>query len=309
MKAQYLDAITTRYGLPDARVDAAPRQFVAETYTIRAGDNSYFCKIIDRAIWIPKVIASLPALDAIHAAGFDRANYPIKTLDGALYIMVDDALIVLYNTINAVQSYDFDPEAFGKLVGEIHELTPQINVEMPRERFALKHQHTFEVQFEELLNSTSGDPIMQGLRDVLRRREALIRRHYAALQRLIDQCRHAAFEMVITHGDAGGNVMMKAPTDLYIMDWDEILLAPAERDLWVHDQNPAFMAGYRQARPHYQTNILARDYCICSQHFDYMAYYLPEITGALSDAYRREKLGEFSDYFDGWIKPFLDKIE
>jgi thiamine kinase-like enzyme len=310
MRTHFRDAIAAQYGLQELRITAAPRQFVAETYRIQTpGGQTYFCKIIDKPTWIPKVIASLPALDAIHQLGFQRANYPIRTVTGALHVMVDATLIVLYNHIDAPLSEAFDDETFGRLVGEIHALTPQVQVAMPREQFVLKHRHLFEVQFAELLAANSADPIRQKLGQVLRQRETMIRQHYAALQRLCAACTDQPPRLVITHGDAGGNVLMRAPTDLYIVDWDEILLAPAERDLWIHDQNPAFMRGYRQVMPQYQVNVLARAYCLCSQHFDYMAYYLTEIISDAADTYRSAKLSEFATYFEGWIKPFLMQIE
>jgi len=70
---------------------------------------------------------------------------------------------------------------------------------------------------------------------------------------VIDECSQTNFHLVITHGDAGGNVLVKAPTIFILLIGMKILLAPPERDLWIHNNNTAFMAGYRSVFPHYQT--------------------------------------------------------
>src|SRR5262249_21693617 len=122
-------------------------------------------------------------------------------------------------------------------------------------------------------------------------------------------CRQTTFDLVITHGDPGGNVLVKSPSDLYLIDWDEILLAPAERDLWIHDDRPEFMAGYRPVRPEYRVNELARKYCLCSQYFDYMAYYLSDILGDLPVNRRAALVNDFEQMFDDWIKPYIESID
>jgi thiamine kinase-like enzyme len=103
--------------------------------------------------------------------------------------------------------------------------------------------------------------IVSSLRKVLREHESEIHHYYKALQKLMVLCKQQQFEMVITHGDAGGNVLVKSPTDLYIVDWDEILLAPRERDLWVSDGNADFIKGYKSIFPGYRPNETARNCC------------------------------------------------
>ena len=302
--------IATEYGLPGAQIAVAPRQFVAETYRVTTPEQrTYFCKVVDKPIWIPKIIGSLPVLDALHRAGFERANYPIKTTFGAFHVMVGNTLVALFSFMEGQQTETFDDEAFGYLLGQVHRLTDKINVDVPRERFALKHGDTFEGQFDRLLAASVDDPVLVGLQRVLRNREVEIRRQYAILQRVIAECNQVDFPLVITHGDPGGNVLAKSPTDLFLVDWDEIMLAPAERDIWIHDTRQAFMAGYRRAFPDHQPNPLARRYCIASQHFDYMAYYLADITSNLLVEERTTKLRGFEAYFEGWIKPFLESLQ
>ena len=309
MNDQLHSIIVSHYGLRNVRIASAPRQFVAETYIVKTADRqTFFCKVVDKPLFIPKIISSLPVLDALHNVGFERINFPIKTLTDSLYVRLGETLVVLFNYIEAEQSYDFDYEAFGRLLGEVHAVTDRIKVVIPTERFLLKHSYTFEAGFEEILTTKSRDVTTQGLQYLLLEYESEIRRHYASLQRIIDECSYNNFHLVITHGDAGGNVLVKAPTDLYLIDWDEILLAPPERDLWTHSSNPAIMAGYRSVFPQYQMNEVARKYCTCSQYFDYIAYFLAEILGDSPEPNRQNKLRDLGDYFEGWIRPYIDDI-
>src|SRR5688572_31421853 len=108
MKPPFLEALATQYGLKNISVSPAPRQQVAETYRIEFAGDTYFCKIVDKPLFIPKIIRSLPVLDAMQDAGFERVNTPIKTVSGALYVTLDGVLIVLFSYIDAPQSYDFD---------------------------------------------------------------------------------------------------------------------------------------------------------------------------------------------------------
>jgi len=38
----------------------------------------------------------------------------------------------------------------------------------------------------------------------------------------------------ITHGDMPGNLMIDEKDKIYIVDWDDILMAPIERDWWIY---------------------------------------------------------------------------
>ncbi len=47
-----------------------------------------------------------------------------------------------------------------------------------------------------------------------------------------DLCRKDTSHFYITHGDAGGNFMVNGDSH-FLIDWDDVLLTPPERDAWV----------------------------------------------------------------------------
>lgn len=80
MKNKYLDAILNEYGFSGLQVLKAPRQFVAETYILKdADDRMYFCKIVDKPMFVPKIVGGLPVLEEMRRRGLTRINYPIRT--------------------------------------------------------------------------------------------------------------------------------------------------------------------------------------------------------------------------------------
>lgn len=300
--------IESEYGLSVKALALAPRQFVAETYVVQLESNAkYFCKVVTKPVWIPKIIASLPTLNAMKDAGIERIGYPVHTKNHELYVKDNDELIILFNYIEGAQSYDYDYYTFGKLLGEIHQITNKIETDIPVESFKFDIKDVFEKQYNDILASKEKNPVAQYLKEVLKQNKEEIDKYYEVLQKLIAQTPRTKTDLVITHGDAGGNVLVKFPTDIYIIDWDEILLAPRERDLWVLEHESKFVAGYKSVVPNFAVNEIARDFCIVNQYFYYIAYYFDEILGDGSEGYKREKLKSFSDFFTGWIKPYINR--
>jgi Ser/Thr protein kinase RdoA (MazF antagonist) len=310
MQETLLNTIASSYGFDKVIASPAPRQLIAETYLLQVNDEQkLFCKLLNKPIWIAKILNSLPVLDEMRRHGFERANYPIKTASGGLSITVADTLIVLFNYIQGQQTENYDQTAFGRLVGEVHALTPHIHVTIPQQDIVARHHHFYEKQFISILEGTHADPVLVALQAVLRQHEAEIKKHYRTLEKLTLQFRASTHAAVITHGDAGGNIIATSPTDLYLIDWDEILLAPPERDLWYYDSSPDFVAGYKSVFPTYQTDTIARNFCKVSQYFDYLAYYFAEIVTDFPADYRRKKVQELDEYFTSWIKPHMDQLD
>lgn len=107
MKPEFRTAIENNYGISIWKCISGPRQFVAQTYILE--DNKgcqYFCKLVDKPLFIAEIIKSLPAIAQMHANGIDRIAYPIKARDG-LHVFVGNTLVVLFNYIPAPQSYDY----------------------------------------------------------------------------------------------------------------------------------------------------------------------------------------------------------
>ena len=86
---------------------------------------------------------------------------------------------------------------------------------------------------------------------------------------------------MITHGDGPGNVLQDPSGEIYLVDWDDVMLAPRERDLWFHLRESAalevnayhasartLLGHYRKVFPDYQVNSAALSFYVYSRYLD-----------------------------------------
>src|SRR5438105_15338664 len=113
-----------------------PRQFVAETFILEL-DNGirYFVKLIRSYKYSHQTIQSLPILEELYKTGFKNINYPIRTISGQLHILYENVLIIIFNYIDAPQSFAFENKKLGRLTAELHQKTSQILRPIPKEKF------------------------------------------------------------------------------------------------------------------------------------------------------------------------------
>ncbi len=312
MKVAIQNTIQKEYGIGIKSIAKAPRQFVAETFVVTTKENKkLFCKVIDKPLFIPQVIASLPVLQNIHVLGYTKINYPIATQSGDLYVLYDKILIVLFNYIDAKQSYEFDNYQLGKLLAEVHQLTPQITARVPQEDFSFKHKESFADKLQEIITSHSKDALQTRLRVLLRNHREYILGCYANFIKLGEFCKNQDYDMKITHGDAPGNILVKDSQTLYLVDWDDILLAPAERDVWFLRKNRSFMKGYTSIFPHFSISQNLVDYYIYSRYFNDLVEYWAEIIGLFDRDHREENFNSMKQELfqdDGWLYPAVKDL-
>lgn len=304
-------AIEKHYDINIKGCTAAPRGFVATTYFLEDQNGKrYFCKVIDKPDFIPGIVDSLPIVEEMHNNGIDRICYPIRGIDG-LYHFVDDTLIVLYNHIPASQSFDYDLNTFGKLIAEIHSVTIKDTSVASKERLDSPLPKLFSERIENILSSQSADAVILEFKKLLMTHEEELRQNLAEYIRLKKLCPQKDLSLVITHGDVPTNILVKSPTDIYIIDWDELLLAPAERDLWMMDEYPEFMAGYKNIRPNFTINPTLRSYYILQYYFERIMHYAYEILNDSNDIDHRlkciQKLSE--GRMAGWRLPKVEQTQ
>jgi len=303
--------IRDNWGFVVSSITDAPRQFVAKTYFVNTDHGKFFCKVIDKKLFIPAVIKSLPTLKEIHYLGLDRINFPIPTVTNELSAIHDGSLIVLFNYIDAPQSYDYDNAELGKLLAEIHKLSQKVKAETQNETFMFKHADIFEERLASLAQLESIDVAEQSASKLLQRSYDDLITLYKIFQNLALTCQKKSWQMVLTHGDAPGNILVKSPDDFYIVDWDDILLAPAERDLWFLIDKDDFLEGYKLGRKDFVVNEVAAQYYLLSRYFNDLVEYWAEIFGESGEAHKASNFNEMKrELFeeDGWLYPQVKKF-
>jgi len=88
---------------------------------------------------------------------------------------------------------------------------------------------TYQVQVE---NKTFDEPIGAKLAEFIKSRKSEITRLINRAEQLVSELQSQPFELVLCHSDIhGGNILISNTGELYIVDWDDPILAPKERDL------------------------------------------------------------------------------
>ncbi len=77
-------------------------------------------------------------------------------------------------------------------------------------------------------------PFGERTRSLVRPRADELRRRLLAYDEAADRTRRAPEAWVVTHGEPHrANVIVGARGDIHLVDWDTVLVAPKERDLWM----------------------------------------------------------------------------
>jgi len=209
----------------------------AWVYRAQSQDAAYFLKLKKGPVYLP----ALEVPHALRAAGIREVLAPLPTRAGQLYAQAGPYLFLLYPFIegqSAMQGGMSSAQwrAFGSALRRIHAsaLPPQISARLERERFAYNPKFL---------------PICHQLPEIIRRRHftspsqhelaafwdekaAEIQRFLQRAAEISQMLRGCPAPLVVCHTDIHtANIMLDPQGQLHIIDWDQPLLAPKERDL------------------------------------------------------------------------------
>lgn len=138
-----------------------------------------------------------------------------------------------------------DRQAVVDLLTQVH----RAQVSPPRaDDFVVPHLDALQALIQQDHGAWRSGPYAQRAQDLLREHTGDLGTLIAAYHRLAGQAAAQPERMVITHGEPhAGNVIITAD-GLALIDWDTVLLAPPERDLWgLADDDPALLGYYTAA--------------------------------------------------------------
>lgn len=207
--------------------------------------------------------AALVVPHELQRMGIKAVVAPLPTQSGELFARGDEFDLVLYPHIKGKSAWGMPlsrPQAhqWGGIMRRIHsaELNPVIAETAPREVFGVKWLSTVERVDEIVARGDFAHEVAEGMARVWREQEGqmqMCRQRYLDLgARLAAQ----APRFVLCHADIHtANIIIERDEAIRIVDWDETILAPKERDLMFfifdgHDRDfsAAFFAGYGVAK-------------------------------------------------------------
>ncbi len=182
---------------------------------------------------------SIAIVELLHDTGVQQVIYPIKTISGQLIQKIEDFNLIVYPFIDAQNGFDHtltDKQwvMLGQALKQIHAIDVPVTIQqqLRRETYSPKWREIVRSIYKHLPIQPIGDKIAKELLVFMKQNRIMICRLVDHAEKLAQKLEHDSSQFVLCHSDIhGGNVLLNGDNTLYIVDWDEPMLAPKERDL------------------------------------------------------------------------------
>jgi len=233
-----IDCLNLDYGIEVTTLTFLPlgADMNASVYKVEArNQSSYFVKIKrGHGHDISTFIISL-----LHEAGIQQVILPLKTKRGQTTQELDNFTLIVYPFVEGQDGFSRDLTddqwiMLGKVMRQVHEINvpSQVQAMIRREVYSPKWRETVRSLYTHIESEPSSDEIALKL-------VTFMKKHMASIHQLVDQAEQLSYKIkdqshkfVLCHSDIhGGNVLINGKDNFYIVDWDEPIMAPKERDL------------------------------------------------------------------------------
>ena len=282
-----IDFIQHEYGINSVSIIPAKRGFYGETWRLNTEDTGYFIKLVYPAVHKSVYERSFPIIQHLCDHGIDFISRIVKTKDGRLFTLFDGAVLSIFDWIDGenVQNDKTKVEEY-KMLAKVYTI-PLFGISIPREDFSGNSSVTFFEKWRAIKN--------EPLRSLFEKNRAKIEHRAARLQHFSNLCRVDITDFYITHGDAGGNVI-ENDDKYFIVDWDNPIFAPPERDAWFCMSFDWAMTAFSDALRDNGIKYTLRPERLAYYCYDFFFYYLNAYLDAQTQADTVE------EYIDGWIE-------
>jgi spectinomycin phosphotransferase len=226
------------YHITPATIDFLPlgKDSRAGAYRVtNASGISYFLKVTSRSLYKPGCLVPRH----LHDQGIAGVVAPIPTRNNALWTAVGDWTMVAYPYVDGELGWATMTDEFwnatGTVLKQIHE------VELPASGFDGLRRESFdpslyassleEIEAQLAVSTATATASERTLRASWTRYRPRIRALLSALSQLAAVLRGQASRSVICHADLHpNNLLRKGEGEVYVVDWDDVMLGPRERD-------------------------------------------------------------------------------
>lgn len=216
--------LSQNYGLKINDIKEASRGVDGETWNIFLKENQkVFAKIGYMKSHIQRIKKSINAIQYMKERGIDNINKIIKSNKGEFYTEFNNGIIVLFEYINGQVDFNIPYTRVIKNLIPIYKLGD--NQIIQRENFEIEILIT---ALNKAINSIDNN--ITKLKDIIDLYNMQIQKdinNLIILQKRVDK----TGKKFITHGDCCVNIIEGKGKD-YIIDWDDAMVAPIERDCW-----------------------------------------------------------------------------
>lgn len=233
---QIVQWLSGYYGLRINKVEllALGADYQASVYRAESAEGKpYFVKVRQG----PFSEAHFEAMELLQQAGVSEIIAPIRTREGMQAQQAGEYSLIVYPFIEAESGFgralsDRQWVQFGKALRRVHEIEVPA---MTQKRIRREH---FSPQWRDAVSAFclqelgKGDEIGTKFRAFVSERKGEIEELLSRAKRLAKQIENETFPFVLCHSDIhAGNLLLGSEEIFYLIDWDDPIMAPRERDL------------------------------------------------------------------------------
>ena len=261
-------ALRQGYGIELENIEFLLRGFGGDCYKVEtANTDNYFLKVHDPLTNQSTAASSrdfyLPLMHQLYCKQvLQNIPHLIQTLDGSLSLKIGVNRLVVTDFIEGELVGFVDlPEPvlvrLAELVGVLHNSRSQLQFEHP---FIDQFEIVFEKELLESFETLSelpetASPGQKTVKELILPRKDQITADLEQLKALQTYARNTHKPKVVCHTDLhGGNLMTDCNGILYILDWENALIAPPEHDLFFFAGEKGF---WELFWPHYTSQFPA----------------------------------------------------
>lgn len=205
-------------------------------YRVVADDAApYFLKL-RRGVFDETSVA-LPKF--LSEQGLRHIIAPLTTQAGPLWASLDAFKVILYPFVEGHDGYEVNLSdrhwsEFGTALKRIHTavVPPALISRIPRETYSSQWREIVKTFLARVEVDAFDEPVAVKLAVFLHAKRAEILALVERTERLAQALQARSPEWIVCHSDLhAGNILIDANDALYIVDWDNPILAPQERDL------------------------------------------------------------------------------
>jgi spectinomycin phosphotransferase len=231
-------ALNKSYSIQAAYIEFLPigNDASAWAYRVDAEDQSTYFLKIRKEISNP---AGVLVPRFIQDQGIAQALAPIPTEKQELWIDVEDFFLILYPFVNGQEAMsvgmsDFQWKEFGSTLKRIHstELPEEVSTYVRRETFIPKWSDLAKELHEQINARNYEDPCQKELAAFWKSKDEIIQTILERTEKVGERLQGADLDFVLCHADIHtANILITPKQEMFIVDWDDTLFAPKERDL------------------------------------------------------------------------------
>ena len=227
-----------KYGLDVIQIAFLPLgadQNTAVYRVVTEDETPYFLKL-RRGVFEETSVA-LPKF--LSEQGIEQIIAPLATRTAQLWASLDTFKAILYPFVEDHNGFEVNLSEhhwrdFGTALKRIHTtiVPPALIRHIRRETYSPQWRQLVKSFLERVENDTFDDHVAEKLAAFLTARRDEILHLVKRAERLAQTLQAQSMEFVLCHSDIhAGNILIDTNDAFYIVDWDEPILAPKERDL------------------------------------------------------------------------------